>query len=41
MTAGLGAIWGAVYLRRRSLVAPAVCHAAFDLIQVAALGLIP
>jgi len=38
MTAALGAIWGAVYLRRRSLVAPAVCHGAFDLIQVAALG---
>ena len=31
---------GAVYLRRRSLVAPAVCHGAFDVIQVAALGLL-
>jgi membrane protease YdiL (CAAX protease family) len=41
MTAALGAIWGAVYLRRRSLVAPAVCHGAFDVIQVAALGLFP
>lgn len=40
MTAALGAIWGAVYLRRRSLIAPAVSHAAFDLIQVAALGLL-
>jgi uncharacterized protein len=40
MTAALGAIWGAVYLRRRSLVAPAVCHGAFDVIQVAALGLL-
>lgn len=39
MTAALGAIWGAVYLRRRSLIAPAVCHGAFDVIQVAALGL--
>jgi membrane protease YdiL (CAAX protease family) len=38
MTAALGAIWGAVYLRRRSLVASAVCHAAFDLIMVAQLG---
>jgi membrane protease YdiL (CAAX protease family) len=38
MTAALGAIWGAVYLRRRSLIAPAVCHAAFDLIMVAQLG---
>jgi membrane protease YdiL (CAAX protease family) len=41
ITAALGAIWGAVYLRRRSLVAPAVCHGAFDVIQVAALGLFP
>lgn len=41
MTAALGAIWGSVYLRRRSLVAPAVCHGAFDVIQVAALGLVP
>ena len=41
MTAALGAIWGAVYLRRRSLMAPAVCHGAFDVIQVAALGLFP
>jgi membrane protease YdiL (CAAX protease family) len=41
MTAALGAIWGAVYLRRRSLVAPAVSHAAFDLIMVAAVGLRP
>jgi membrane protease YdiL (CAAX protease family) len=38
MTAALGAIWGGVYLRRRSLVAPAVCHAAFDVIQVVVLG---
>jgi membrane protease YdiL (CAAX protease family) len=41
MTAALGAIWGAVYLRRRSLIAPAVCHGAFDVIQVAALGFFP
>jgi membrane protease YdiL (CAAX protease family) len=40
MTTLLGATWGIVYLRRRSLVAPAVCHGAFDVIQVAALGLL-
>lgn len=31
----LGAFWGAGYLRRRSVVAPAVSHAAFDLMQIA------
>ncbi len=31
----LGAFWGAVYLRRRSIVAPMVSHAGFDLIQIA------
>jgi len=30
----LGALWGAVYLRRRSAVAPMVSHAGFDLTQV-------
>lgn len=30
----LGAFWGAAYLRRRSIVAPAVSHAAFDLLQI-------
>jgi membrane protease YdiL (CAAX protease family) len=30
----LGALWGAVYLRRRSAVAPIVSHAGFDLAQV-------
>lgn len=30
----LGAFWGAVYLRRRSIVAPMVSHAGFDLIQI-------
>jgi membrane protease YdiL (CAAX protease family) len=40
MTAVLGATWGIVYLRRRSIVAPVVCHAAFDVIQVATLGLL-
>lgn len=41
MTTVLGAVWGLVYLRRRSLVAPAVCHGMFDVIQVAALGFLP
>jgi membrane protease YdiL (CAAX protease family) len=31
----LGAFWGAVYLRRRSAVAPMVSHAGFDLLQIA------
>jgi membrane protease YdiL (CAAX protease family) len=31
----LGAFWGAVYLRRRSTVAPMVSHAGFDLTQIA------
>jgi membrane protease YdiL (CAAX protease family) len=30
----LGAFWGAVYLRRRSAVAPMVSHAGFDLLQI-------
>jgi membrane protease YdiL (CAAX protease family) len=33
-TALLGAFWGIVYLRRRSVVAPMVSHAGFDLLQV-------
>ena len=32
----LGAFWGSVYLRRRSMVAPMVSHAGFDLLQIAA-----
>jgi len=35
LTAALGAIWGALYLWRRSVVAPLVCHAAFNLAEVA------
>jgi membrane protease YdiL (CAAX protease family) len=31
----LGAFWGIVYLRRRSVVAPLVSHAGFDLLQIA------
>jgi membrane protease YdiL (CAAX protease family) len=34
VTGVLGAFWGAVYLRRRSIGAPMVSHAGFDLIQV-------
>jgi membrane protease YdiL (CAAX protease family) len=30
----LGAFWGVTYLRRRSVVAPVVSHAAFDLMQI-------
>lgn len=32
----LGALWGLLWLKRRSIVAPAVCHALFNLGQVAA-----
>ena len=34
-TAVLGAFWGYVYLRRRSIGAPVVSHAGFNLVQVA------
>ena len=30
----LGAFWGIVYLKRRSIVAPIVCHAVFNLIEI-------
>jgi uncharacterized protein len=33
-TATLGAIWGFVYLRRRSIVGPVISHAGFNLAQV-------
>jgi len=33
-TAVLGAFWGAIYLRRRSVAAPMVGHAGFNLLQV-------
>lgn len=33
-TAVLGAFWGVVYLARRSIAAPAVSHAGFDLLQI-------
>jgi len=34
VTGLLGALWAVVYLRRRSVVAPMVSHAGFDLIQI-------
>ena len=38
----LGAFWGLIYLRRRSIVAPMVSHAGFDLMQIVGfLGLGP
>ena len=33
-TATLGAFWGWIYLRRRSVVAPVVSHSGFNLVQV-------
>lgn len=33
-TAILGAFWGAIYLRRRSVLAPMIAHAGFNLAQV-------
>ena len=34
ITALLGLIWGVVYLRRRSIVAPLVSHSSFNLIEI-------
>jgi membrane protease YdiL (CAAX protease family) len=34
-TAALGAFWGAIFLKRRSIAAPMVGHAGFNLLQVA------
>jgi membrane protease YdiL (CAAX protease family) len=33
-TAILGAFWGAIYLRRRSIIGPMIGHAGFNLAQV-------
>jgi membrane protease YdiL (CAAX protease family) len=33
-TGALGAFWGVVYLRRRSVVAPVVSHSGFNLLQI-------
>jgi membrane protease YdiL (CAAX protease family) len=40
VTALLGTLWSLVYLARRSVVAPMVSHAAFNLIEVIAFGLL-
>jgi membrane protease YdiL (CAAX protease family) len=34
VTGLLGAFWGIVYLKRRSIVAPVVCHATFNLTEI-------
>ena len=34
VTAALGAFWGTAYLARRSVAAPMVSHAGFNLLQV-------
>jgi membrane protease YdiL (CAAX protease family) len=39
LTGILGAFWGLVYLWRRSIVAPMVCHAVFNLVEVLYHGL--
>jgi membrane protease YdiL (CAAX protease family) len=39
LTGLLGAFWGLVYLWRRSIVAPAVCHALFNLVEIVSHGL--
>jgi membrane protease YdiL (CAAX protease family) len=38
-TATLGAFWGVVYLRRRSIIAPVASHAGYNLTQVLAAAL--
>lgn len=35
ITGSLGALWGLVYLARRSIIAPAVSHALFNLLEIA------
>jgi membrane protease YdiL (CAAX protease family) len=40
ITALLGTFWALVYLRRRSVVAPTVSHASFNLIEVIGFGLL-
>ena len=40
ITGLLGTLWGAVYLLRRSIVAPMVSHASFNLIEVIGFGLL-
>ncbi len=40
ITALLGMLWSVVYLARRSVVAPMVSHASFNLIEVIGFGLV-
>ena len=40
ITALLGTLWSVVYLARRSVVAPMVSHASFNLIEVIGFGLV-
>lgn len=35
ITGSLGLLWGVIYLRRRSMLAPAVSHSLFNLIEIA------
>ena len=35
ITGMLGLLWGVMYLRRRSMVAPAISHSLFNLIEIA------
>jgi membrane protease YdiL (CAAX protease family) len=39
-TALLGAFWAAVYLRRRSVIAPVVSHAGFNTLEVLRVALL-
>jgi membrane protease YdiL (CAAX protease family) len=34
ITGLLGAFWGVIYLKRRSIVAPVICHSGFNLVEV-------
>lgn len=40
-TALLGALWATTYVRRRSIVAPVVCHAGFNVLELARAVLAP
>lgn len=40
ITGSLGLLWGVVYLARRSIVAPVVSHATFNLVEVVGFGLL-
>lgn len=39
ITGTLGILWGVTWLRRRSIVAPMVCHSLFNLLEVVQFGL--